>query len=241
MPNLIIVGPGGIGRAIARDHHARGWGITLVGRSAERLAVAASECPGAQTFVADPTDVDALPLCAPMLHALQPEGFHAVVCSVGSVALQPAHRIGAAGWRAVMAANLDAAFATLRLAVELLPQGGAVLLFSSGAARIGLANHDAIAAAKAGIEGLVRASAATYAKRNLRINAIAPGLTDTPLAAPLVGSPAGRKASEAFHALGRIGDPAQVARLAATLLDPANDNITGSIFAVDGGLGQCRT
>jgi 3-oxoacyl-[acyl-carrier protein] reductase len=139
-----------------------------------------------------------------------------------------------------MAANLDAAFASLRLAVELMPQGGSVLLFSSGAARIGLPNHDAIAAAKAGIEGLVRSAAATYARRNLRINAIAPGLTDTPLAAALLASPTARKASENYHALGRIGDPAQISRLAATLLDPANDNITGSIFAVDGGLGQCR-
>ena len=129
MPNLVIVGPGGIGRAIAREHSARGWGITLVGRSAERLAVAAAECPGANTFVTDPTDVDTLPTCAPTLQEFRPNGFHAVVCSVGSVALQPAHRINGASWRAVMAANLDAAFATLRLAVELLPQGGSVLLF----------------------------------------------------------------------------------------------------------------
>ncbi len=240
MSNLVIIGPGGIGRAIAREHGARGWGITLVGRSAERLAVAAAECPGANMLVTDPTDIDVLPTCAAALQELRPNGFHGVVCTVGSVALQPSHRINGATWRAVMAANLDAAFATLRLAVELLPQGGSVLLFSSGAARIGLANHDAIAAAKAGIEGLVRASAATYARRNLRINAIAPGLTDTPLAAPLLNSIAARKISESFHALGRIGNPDQVARLAATLLDPANDGITGSIFAVDGGLGQCR-
>jgi len=240
MPNLVIIGPGGIGRAIAREQSARGWGISLVGRSAERLASAAAECPGASSTVSDPTDIDSLPAIAPSLRELRPDGFQALVCSVGSVLLQPAHRISASAWRAVMAANLDAAFAALRLAIELMPHGGSVLLFSSGAARIGLANHEAIAAAKAGIEGLVRSAAATYARRNLRINAIAPGLTDTPLAAALLASPAARKASESFHALGRIGDPAQVARIAATLLDPANDNITGSIIAVDGGLGQCR-
>lgn len=240
MPNLLIVGPGGIGSAIAREQHARGWGITLLGRSGERIAAVAAGLPGCTTQVSDPTDIDGLPACAPALHELRPDGFQAVVCAVGSVLLQPSQRISAAAWRAVMAANLDAAFATLRLAIELMPNGGSVLLFSSGAARIGLPNHDAIAAAKAGIEGLVRSAAATYARRNLRINALAPGLTDTPLAAPLLASPAARKASEGYHALGRIGDPAQVARLAATLLDPANDGITGTIIAVDGGLGQCR-
>lgn len=241
MPNLVIVGPGGIGRAIMREQHSRGWNVSLIGRSPERLAEAAAECAGTTTLVADPTDVDGLPGCAAPLREQRPDGFHAVVCSVGSVLLQPAHRVPALAWRAVQAANLDAAFASLRLAVELLPHGGSVLLFSSGAARLGLPNHEAIAAAKAGIEGLVRAAAATYARRNLRINALALGLTDTPLAAPLLASPAARKASEAYHALGRIGDPAQVARIAATLLDPANDGITGSIIAVDGGLGQCRT
>lgn len=240
MPNMVLVGPGGIGRAIAAEQHARGWGVSLIGRSAERLASAASPLPGTTVTVADPTDIDALPALAPHLRELRPEGFHAVVCCVGSVLLLPAQRITASAWRSVMAANLDAAFATLRLAVELMPQGGAVLLFSSGAARMGLANHEAIAAAKAGIEGLVRSAAATYGRRNLRINAIAPGLTNTPLAAPLLASPAARKASESFHALGRIGEPAHIARLAATLLDPLNDQITGSVFAVDGGLGQCR-
>lgn len=241
MPTLVIVGPGGIGRAIAREHAARGWQLALIGRSAEKLAAAAAECGNATTLVTDPTDVDSLPACAATLREQHPDGIHALVCSVGSVLLQPAARITAAAWRAVLAANLDAAFASLRLAVELMPQGGSVLLFSSGAARLGLPNHDAIAAAKAGIEGLVRASAATYARRNLRINAIAPGLTDTPLAAPLLATPAARKASESYHALGRLGDPAQIARVAATLLDPANDGITGTIVAVDGGLGQCRT
>lgn len=241
MPNILIVGPGGIGRAIAREQATRGWGVTVLGRSAERVAAAAAEIPGCTSLISDPTDIDTLPTCAPELRAQRPDGFHAVVCSVGSVLLQPAQRVTASAWRAVMSANLDAAFATLRLAVELLPQGGSVLLFSSGAARIGLPNHEAIVAAKAGIEGLVRSAAATYARRNLRINAIAPGLTDTPLAAPLLASPAARKASEAYHALGRLGDPAQVARVAATLLDPANDGITGSVFALDAGLGQCRT
>lgn len=241
MPALVIVGPGGIGRAIAREHAARGWRVGLIGRSAEKLAAAAEECGGAVTLVADPTDVDGLPAAAATMRERFPDGVQALVCSVGSVLLQPATRISAAQWRATLAANLDAAFASLRLAVELMPQGGSVLLFSSGAARLGLPNHEAIAAAKAGIEGLVRAAAATHARRNLRINAIAPGLTDTPLAAPLLASPAARKASEGYHALGRIGDPAQIARVAATLLDPANDGITGSIVAVDGGLGQCRT
>jgi 3-oxoacyl-[acyl-carrier protein] reductase len=240
MPHLVLLGPGGIGSAIARHQAAAGWSVSVLGRNAQAVAALAAELPDADSAVCDPTDPDGLQAVAPALRERRPAGIAAVVCAVGSFALAPAHRTTGAAWRAMLAANLDAAFAAVRLGVELMPTGGSVLVFSSCAARLGLPNHEAVAAAKAGVEGLVRAAAATYAKRNLRINAIAPGLTDTPLAAPILAVPAARAASVALHPLGRIGSPAQVARLAAALIDPANDQITGSILAVDGGLGQCR-
>ena len=118
--------------------------------------------------------------------------------------------------------------------------GGSVILFSSAAARLGLANHEAIAAAKAGVQGLTISAAATYASRSLRINAIAPGLTDTPLAAKILSRPESRQASEAQHPLGRVGTAEEVASLACWLLSPQANWVTGQVYGIDGGLGTVK-
>jgi NAD(P)-dependent dehydrogenase (short-subunit alcohol dehydrogenase family) len=114
------------------------------------------------------------------------------------------------------------------------------VLCSTAAARAGFANHEAIAAAKAGVIGLTLSAAATYAPRNIRVNCVAPGLVDTPLAARITGSPAALQASTAMHALGRIGRPEDVASAMAWLLDPENSWVTGQVIGVDGGLGSLK-
>jgi NAD(P)-dependent dehydrogenase (short-subunit alcohol dehydrogenase family) len=83
----------------------------------------------------------------------------------------------------------------------------------------------------------VRAAAASYASRNIRINAVAPGLVDTPLAAGLLGNPAARAFSEKMHPLGRVGTPANIASAIAYLLSPDADWVTGQVWGIDGGLG----
>ena len=108
------------------------------------------------------------------------------------------------------------------------------------AARVGLANHEAIAAAKAGIIGLVLSAAATYARQKIRFNAVAPGLVRTPLTKGLVSSELAEKASLAMHPLGRLGEPEDVARAIAWLLDPAQGWITAQVLGVDGGLADLK-
>ncbi len=159
----------------------------------------------------------------------------------GSILLKPAHLTSAVDFETTLRQNLHTAFATVRPAGRHLRTGGSVLLFSSGAARLGLQSHEALAAAKAGVQGLVRAASATYATRGLRVNAVAPGLVDPPLARDLLGTDAGRKASEALHALGRLGKPDVMAAVGAFLLDPQNDWVTGQIMGVDGGLSSVRS
>ena len=105
---------------------------------------------------------------------------------------------------------------------------------------MGLPNHDAIAAAKGGVSALARSSAATYASRGLRVNAIAPGLVDTPLAARLTANPKSLEASRAMHPLGRIGTVDDIAAAACWLLDPATSWVTGQVLSVDGGLSTVR-
>ena len=136
--------------------------------------------------------------------------------------------------------SLTTAFATVRGAGKTLSNGGSVVLLSSAAAMEGLANHEAIAAAKAGIIGLTLSAAATYSSSNIRVNAIAPGLVQTPMTAGLTGSETARKMSESMHALGRLGQPDDIARAVAFLLDPQNSWITGQVLAVDGGLSRVR-
>jgi NAD(P)-dependent dehydrogenase (short-subunit alcohol dehydrogenase family) len=117
---------------------------------------------------------------------------------------------------------------------------GCIILVSSVAAQTGLPNHEAIAAAKGGIDGLVRSAAATYAPRGIRVNAVAPGLVDTPLAAPMLGSEAGRQLAEKLHPLGRVGRPGNVGSLIAWLASDDADWVTGQVWSVDGGLAHVR-
>jgi len=113
-------------------------------------------------------------------------------------------------------------------------------LATTGSADVGLVHHEAVAASKAGIEGLVRAAAATSARRGLRFNAVAPGLVKTPLAGALVTEPTLLAASTRMHPLGRVGEPEDVAGAIAWLLDPATSWITGQVIVVDGGLSTLK-
>ncbi len=187
----------------------------------------------------DVTDFDAV-LAVFKQAGEQLGGLDGVVTCAGSLWLKSAHQTSKDQFQAVIDASLTTAFATLHAAGKQMSQGGSVVLISSAAAMGGFANHEAIAAAKGGVIGLTMAAAATYAGNHLRVNAIAPGLTETPMTEQLTGNNTARKFSEAMHALGRLGKPEDIARAIVFLLDPANDWITGQVIGVDGGLSTVR-
>lgn len=212
----------------------------LAGRDEARLRSVADEL-GMPWGTVEATDPDAIDGCADRA-AAELGGLDGIANCVGSIFLKPSHLTSTSDWQATLATNLTSAFGCVRAAGRLMKaDGGSVVLVSSAAARIGLANHEAIAAAKAGIIGLVLSAAATYARQRIRFNAVAPGLVRTPLAAGLVSSELAEKASIAMHPLGRLGESGDVARAIAWLLDPAQSWITAQVIGVDGGLADVKT
>lgn len=237
--NVVFGATGGIGSALCRLLAARGSQLYVAARNPERVERLGREL-GAEWRALDATNAaeveglveDAAAKCG---------GVTGVVNCVGSLLLQPAHRTSEEEWHATLSLNLGTAFNTVRAAARCMrSQGGSVVLVSSAAALTGLPNHEAIAAAKAGIVGLTRSAAATYASSQLRFNAVAPGLTRTEMTRRLWKSERLAAGSAAMHPLGRLGTPEDVASLIAWLLEPNNSWVTGQVINVDGGLGHVR-
>lgn len=240
-PVAVVIGAtGGIGSATANLLAARGYRLLLVSRSEEKLQTLADQLDAAY-FVADATQFDQVEAAAK--HALEEFGkVDAIINSVGSLILKPAHITTQKELDQTLALNLTTAFAAVRSAATVMKEsGGSVVLFSSAAARIGLANHEAIAAAKGAVEGLVKSASATYAGKNIRVNAVAPGLVETPLTEIIWSRPRSADASKALHPLGRLGKPEDIASLVGWLVDPSNNWITGQVVGVDGGLAGLKT
>lgn len=167
---------------------------------------------------------------------------HAVVNCIGSILLKPAHMLSDKDWLDTLSVNLNSCFYITRAAGKyMLQSGGSIVFLSSAASLIGLPNHEAISAAKAGINGLMLSAAASYAANNLRFNCVAPGLVDTKLSRNIVSNPKALDISLKLHPLGRVGQPHEIASMIAFLIDPKNAWISGQIFAVDGGLSHLKT
>ncbi len=223
---LLIAASSDIGQATARRLRDAGHRVLTTARDSSVIE------PDA---VLDATDFDAVDRVVGEAGELD-----GIAVFAGSMLLKPAHLVSRAQYDETIAASLTTSFAVVRAAGPHVRGGGSVVLSSSAAALAGLSNHDAIAAAKAGVIGLTLSAAASYASRGLRINAVAPGLVQTRLTEGLTSSDMSRKVSEAMHPLGRLGEPDDVARAVEFLLDPANDWITGQVLGVDGGLGSLR-
>jgi len=242
-PVMIIVGgSGGIGSATARRLAKQGCRVVLAARNAERLQALAGEI-GAEPLPLDARDgaaVDAMIQTVQTRHGR----IDGVVNCAGSILLKPAHLISDQEFSDTLAINLTTAFNLLRASTRLMMRqsgGGSIVLCSSVAARRGLLNHEAIAAAKAAVEGLALAAAASYARSGVRVNCVAPGLTRTELTRGIIQNEAVAKASAGLHPLGRIGEASEVASAICWLLDREQSWVTGQVIGVDGGLGHVQS
>ncbi len=235
---LITGGSGGIGSEVARRVVAGGGRVALVAREPERLAaVTAGLGDAAAAFPCDVLDDAAFGAAVAQAETAIGE-IDGVVHAVGSILIRPLHATSVAEFRATLEINATSAFIVLRTLMPLLMRRkrGSVVLFSTVATSMGLANHESIAAAKSAVEGLVRSAAISYARYGVRVNAVAPALTRTGLAKGIVENETMLKASTALHPLGRIGEPADIAAAVMYFLGPNAGWTTGQILGVDGGL-----
>jgi len=228
---LVIGGSSGIGLEIVKTLTNQNCNLYVGSRTSDALAA----LPGVRHIPLDVAE-DALEL-----NDLPPE-LHGLAYCPGTIRLRPFQRLGRDEFLEDFKINLLGAVNVIQSCLPRLRKsktGASIVLFSTVAVQTGMPFHASIASAKGAVEGLTRALAAEFAPR-IRVNAIAPSLTETPLAEDLLSSEDKRSASAERHPLKRIGSPRDIAQLAVHLLSDSGSWITGQIIHVDGGMGALR-
>jgi NAD(P)-dependent dehydrogenase (short-subunit alcohol dehydrogenase family) len=238
-PVLVIGGASGIGAAVTSRLFSLGRPVIAAGRNRDKLEALAQSLSTPSLLSLETVDVTDESQTERLFGSIREKfgTISGIVNGAGSVLLKPAHLTSVAEFDLTFAINVRSCFLLLKFGVPLIdPTGGSIVFFSTAAARAGLSNHDVISAAKSAIEGLTRGAAATYANKKIRINAIAPGLVKTPLTERIHSNPTASQASTSMHALGRLGEPDEIASAVTWLLSDEATWITGQSIAFDGGL-----
>jgi NAD(P)-dependent dehydrogenase (short-subunit alcohol dehydrogenase family) len=172
-----------------------------------------------------------------------PEEIQGAVYCPGTINLRSFRSLQVADFRQDLEVNLIGAIRFLQACQPRLKgrdgEPASVVLFSTVAVGQGMPMHASVAASKGAIEGLMRSLAAEWAPK-IRVNAIAPALTDTPLASRLLSTPEKREAMATRYPLKRIGTAEELARAAMFLVSSESNWVTGQVLGVDGGMSSCR-
>jgi 3-oxoacyl-[acyl-carrier protein] reductase len=229
---VVIGGSSGIGFEIIRQLSAQGHKVIAGSRTQGKL----EGLSGVSHFVVDTA------IAAPPAEAL-PKTAHGLVYCPGTIRLRPFRSLKQEDFMEDFQVNVLGAVRSIQACLTALKKadgGAAIVLFSTVAVQTGMPFHSSIASAKGAVEGLTRSLAAELAPK-IRVNAIAPSLTETPLAAALINSDEKRNAANNRHPLQRIGSVQELAAAALHLLGDGGAWMTGQILHVDGGMGALRT
>ena len=221
---LIIGGTSGIGKALADSLAADGHHVTITGRSDSQGASHAFHALDViedEPLFPDIGPIDGLAYCP------------------GSINLKPFRSLAASDYINDINVNLLGAVKTIKNYQSSMKEGSSIILFSTVAVRSGMPFHASVAAAKGAVEGLTRSLAAEFAPK-VRVNAIAPSLTETPLASGLLSNETKVKNAAERHPLKRVGQPEDIASLASYLLSDEAKFITGQSIGADGGIGSLK-
>lgn len=228
----------GIGEAIARRLAADGFAIALAGRDREALDAVAGDLDNTEVYVADLASRAAVDALTAELRRRHP-ALAVLVNNAGIAHVGPVAEQGGEAWDATLEVNLRAPFELMRAlepALAAADDGAAVVNVGSMGAVMAHGGVAAYAAAKAGLQHLTKAIAVEWAPLGIRVNAIAPSSTRTPMY-ERAHPPARKRALERAHPLGRVATTAEVAGVVSFLCSPDSAFMTGVVLPIDGGLG----
>lgn len=236
---LLIGATGGIGSEIALKASEMGAKLILMARTKDKLEELNKKIEGGLAIAGDATNPDDL---QKVVKETEEKYGHVdvLIHAVGSILLKPLHVLKQKEFEETLHINLISAFLAIKAVIRgmIRRRKGSIIIISSVAASKGLKNHEAISAAKGGLEAMIRSAAITYAPRGIRFNGIALGLVDTPLSekAKLTTNERALEASKKMHPLGRIGTPQDVVGAILYLAGDQSSWQTGTIIPVDGGM-----
>lgn len=228
MKNILLIGGNsGIGLESAKTLQEKGHQVSAASRSKDQLQALGIPC---QDF--DAAQANELEF---------PDQLDGLVYFPGTINLKPFHRLTAEEFQHDLQVNILAAVQIIQQALPTLKKSPAasIVLFSTVAVQTGMPFHASIAAAKGAVEGVTRSLAAELAPK-IRVNAVAPSLTDTPLASSLLGNEARREAAAERHPLKRIATAGEIANLTAFLLGDKSAPLTGQILHPDNGISSLK-
>jgi NAD(P)-dependent dehydrogenase (short-subunit alcohol dehydrogenase family) len=230
MGNYLVVGASsGIGKAIASQLVSEGHQV-IGTYNTNRIA-------SSQNFSTEYLNV----LAETIDFGFLPESIDGLVYCPGTINLRPFARIQASDFIQDFNLQVGGAIKVIQAALPALKNAGnaSIILFSTVAVQLGLNFHTQVAASKGAIEGLTRALSAELAP-SIRVNCIAPSLTDTPLAASLLNSEQKMEANAQRHPLKRVGTVNDISEMACFLMSSKSSWITGQIMHVDGGMSSIK-